>query len=262
MNEIHIFVLPMGSFTPAARSCLGVKHCTPPVAVRMAFLFNHEVDGKLPKELLDFLCDNNISVEVAKWLADMNITKVQALADFASDRGTIINNVARVAGLDPDDPIACQPLVTAWRNADAVANAELEAMSKGQEPEVSDTLSSDQRIKLDEACAKHFKFRWPSSMQPDDVVLGRMASLTDVTDTGPSNRSHKPVQLTLYAQPSMGRMKERIQEGISMVSQPAGHFAEQLVPAGCGPFRQTPPRSCQNNRPLASAASGVVGGVY
>ena len=56
----------------------------------MAAVFSEEVDKKLSRELLELLHDNKVQLEVAKWLADQNISKVQAFADLASDRAGVI----------------------------------------------------------------------------------------------------------------------------------------------------------------------------
>ena len=142
----------------------------------MAAIFSVEIDQKLSRELRDLLHDNLVQLAVAKWLADHNVSKVQAFADLASDRTSVIQNVGRAAGLQVEDPIACQPLVSAWRNAEATAKAEIEAKAKGQDVQTPSSYALDeaQRIKVDESCSMHFKFMWPDTLQPDDTALGRM----------------------------------------------------------------------------------------
>ena len=142
----------------------------------MSFVFSQEIDAKLSQELRSLLHDNQVQLEAAKWLADNSITKVQAFADLSSDRAGVIQNIARPAGLEHTNVVVCQPLVTAWRNAEAIAKAEIEAKAKGQEQELQTTfaLGPEDRIKVDEACSNHYKFMWPDVLQPDDTALGRM----------------------------------------------------------------------------------------
>ena len=88
----------------------------------------------------------------------------------------MIQNIARPAGLDHGDAVVRQPLVTTWRNAEAIAKTEIESKAKGQEPELqtSYALGPEERIKVDEACNTNYKFMWPDVLQPDDTALGRM----------------------------------------------------------------------------------------
>ena len=125
-------------------------------------------------ELRDILQDNFVQEEVITWLANNRIFTVAAFADLADDRQQIVDAVIAPAGLDKANAIACQPIRTAWRIAEATTKAALEARAKGEEVEGSFALSTDQRRRLDHNVKAHFNFRWPTTLSPGDTLLGKL----------------------------------------------------------------------------------------
>ena len=93
-----------------------------------------DVQGMLP-EFKDILQDNFVQEEVIAWLTTNRIYTVAAFADLADDRQQIVEAVCVPAGLDRASAIACQPIRTAWRIAEATTKAALEARAKGEEVE-------------------------------------------------------------------------------------------------------------------------------
>lgn len=140
----------------------------------MAVTYSVEVVAKLRQDLLDCLADAGVQEAVAKWLADHNIVKLTAFADLADSKNEIIDVVGRPAGLDPADSVACQPLKTAWRQAEATTKAVLEAKAKGEDPDKDFTLSPEQRERLDDQVLKHYNFSWPPSMISHGTLIGRL----------------------------------------------------------------------------------------
>ena len=83
--------------------------------------YTAEVTDTLQKALYEILDEARVTQEVAKWLADQGITKLEAFADLADSKAEIVQIVGRGAGLDIDNAIKRQPLKTAWRQAEAQA---------------------------------------------------------------------------------------------------------------------------------------------
>mgnify|MGYP003323589747 CR=1 FL=1 len=130
--------------------------------------------GTLSRDLCELLQDNDVQKEVAQWLSDRNIKQIAAFADLADNKQEIIDNVGRPAGLDPGDAVSCQPLRTAWRQAEARAKADIEAKAKGEDTDVDVKISPMARKRLDDEVKNHFKFTWPAALSPDDLLLGRL----------------------------------------------------------------------------------------
>jgi hypothetical protein len=141
-----------------------------------AAMVSYDADARkaLSKELHDLPADHSVQNEIAKFLADHKIVTVAAFADLADDRNQIVTIVAQPTGLDHQNAISMQPLRSAWRTADANRKADLEAKSKGHEPDQDIRLTAEQRVRLDDDVHKHFNFMWPISLQPDDAILGRL----------------------------------------------------------------------------------------
>ena len=92
----------------------------------MPTTYSAEVNKALSTELYDVLADNDVGEDVAKLLVSKNIYKLGAFADLADTKGGIVNVIGRPAGLDPEDSVACHPLKSAWRQAEAETKAALE----------------------------------------------------------------------------------------------------------------------------------------
>ena len=137
--------------------------------------YDTHTKATLSRELYDVLSESLVQPVVARWLADRNIVKLTAFADLADSKQEIIAVVGRTAGLDPNDPLACQPLKTAWRQADALVRANLEARAKGEEDPTDMALTADQRHKLDSSVISHYRFTWPATLLPDDTIMGRLS---------------------------------------------------------------------------------------
>ena len=111
--------------------------------------YSAEVTAALSEDLLECLLDASVPESVAKFLADKHITKLAAFADLADSKSQIVTIVGRPAGLDHEDAIACQPLMTAWREAEALTKAALEAKARGEDIHKDATMGSEQRERLD-----------------------------------------------------------------------------------------------------------------
>ena len=70
-------------------------------------MLRRAVAAALSTELHDVLADNDVTENVAKFLADRNIVKLGAFADLAESKSNIVQVVGQPAGLDPADSIAC-----------------------------------------------------------------------------------------------------------------------------------------------------------
>ena len=86
----------------------------------MAAAYNAAVHGALQRKLSEVLLDSKVPEAQAKWLIGKGITTVAAFKDLADDRSQVADKIATPAGLDPADAVACQPLKTAWRTAEAI----------------------------------------------------------------------------------------------------------------------------------------------
>ena len=86
----------------------------------------------------------------------------------------IVKVVAPGSGLKPEDPIACQPLKTAWRLAEASHKAALEAKARGEEVSSNDALGWEQRQRVDKSVLEYYHFTWPPTFQGSDGLLGKL----------------------------------------------------------------------------------------
>lgn len=84
----------------------------------------------LSPELREVLADAGVTSAVSKWLLDHGITEVSAFADLAESKAEIAYVVGMPAGLNPADALQTQPLKSAWRDAEAIRKAQLEARTK------------------------------------------------------------------------------------------------------------------------------------
>ena len=128
----------------------------------------------MSKELSDIFADAGVTRAVADWLLGKGIRRIEAFADLAESRQQIVEVVGRPVGLDPDDAFQCQPLRTAWRNAEAAVKASLGAAARGEESIETYAFTPEKRQRVDGAVEKAFGFRWPANLCPDDSLLGKL----------------------------------------------------------------------------------------
>ena len=139
--------------------------------------YTAEVTDTLQKALYEILDEARVTQEVAKWLADQGITKLEAFADLADSKAEIVQIVGRGAGLDIDNAIKCQPLKTAWRQAEAQVKGQTASQASGQQPEPSFTMTPEARHNLGNAVVKHFNFRWPTSIIPSSGLISKINAI-------------------------------------------------------------------------------------
>ena len=141
--------------------------------------YSADVTQHLTEDLHDCLLDAGVTEDVAKFLVRNKILKLAAFADLADSKAGIIEVVGRPAGLDPNDMIACQPLKTAWRDAEAKTKATLEAQARGEDIHKDATLGTEQRERLDDQVKGHFHFTWPAAWLSTNSLLGRLKRFYD-----------------------------------------------------------------------------------
>ena len=141
--------------------------------------FSPEVTRALSEDLHDCLLDAGVTEAAAKFLVDKKILKLAAFADLADNKAGIVEVVGRPAGLDPGNMIECQPLKSAWRDAEAKTKASLEAHAKGEDVNKDVTLGSEQRERLDDQLKAHFKVMWPAAWLSTNGLLGKIKRFYD-----------------------------------------------------------------------------------
>jgi hypothetical protein len=141
--------------------------------------FSPEVTQALSEDLHDCLLDAGVTEAAAKFLVDKKILKLAAFADLADNKAGIVEVVGRPAGLDPGNMIECQPLKSAWRDAEAKTKASLEAHAKGEDVNKDVTLGSEQRERLDDQLKAHFRVMWPAAWLSTNGLLGKIKRFYD-----------------------------------------------------------------------------------
>ena len=141
--------------------------------------FSPEVTQALSEDLHDCLLDAGVTEAAAKFLVGKKILKLAAFADLADNKAGIVEVVGRPAGLDPGNMIECQPLKSAWRDAEAKTKASLEAHAKGEDVNKDVTLGSEQRERLDDQLKAHFKVMWPAAWLSTNGLLGKIKRFYD-----------------------------------------------------------------------------------
>ena len=139
--------------------------------------YSAEITQKLDRDLVDVFDETGFPEELAKYCADNGVTKVMAFADLAESKAEIVKIMARVAALDAEDPIKCQPIKSAWRIADARAKAALDAAATGKEVETIRIMGPTERAKVDAAAEKRFSFRWPPTLMPCSALLAKIEAV-------------------------------------------------------------------------------------
>ena len=83
----------------------------------------------------------------------------------------VADKIARPAGLDPADAVACQPLKTAWRTAEAIVKADLDARARGEEAETEKVMTEAARKRIDESWDGHYHISFPPTWVPANSTL-------------------------------------------------------------------------------------------
>ena len=78
----------------------------------------------------------------------------------------------KLPGLDPADAVACQPLKTAWRTAEAIVKADLDARARGEEAETEKVMTEAARKRIDEVWDGHYHISFPPTWVPANSTLG------------------------------------------------------------------------------------------
>ena len=134
--------------------------------------YSAEVQKALQQRLQETLLDAKVPQAQANWLREQGITTVAAFNDLADDRSQVADKIARPAGLDPANAVACQPLKTAWRAAEAIVKADLDARARGEEPEGDKALNETARKRIDRNWTEHYKIFFPPTWLPSNATLG------------------------------------------------------------------------------------------
>ena len=95
--------------------------------------------------LLQILEDSKVPEQIAKWLGDKGIVKVGAFADLAEDKNGICEVISAAIGIEFADNVERQPLKTAWREADAKHQVNLQSRAKGEDPEKETPIGVEER---------------------------------------------------------------------------------------------------------------------
>ena len=138
----------------------------------MAAAYSAAVHGALQRKLSEVLLDSKVPEAQAKWLIGKGITTVAAFNDLADDRSQVADKIARRAGLDPADGVACQPLKTAWRTAEAIVKADLDARARGEEAETEKVMTEAAQKRIDESWEGHYHLSFPPTWVPANSTLG------------------------------------------------------------------------------------------
>ena len=145
----------------------------------MAFSYHADIHKALQRKFVEVLLDTRVPEAQVKWLIDKNITTIAAFNDLADDRTQVAEQIAKPAGLDPKDAVACQPLKTAWRQAEAIVRADLEARARGEEQEVDAAMSETARKRVDTSWKEHHKLSFPPTWVPANCTLGLVKKLIE-----------------------------------------------------------------------------------
>ena len=128
--------------------------------------YSAEIEQLLSRDFLEVLHEAGVKEPQAKYFADSGILTLSAFVDLADERSEVASKIARPAGIDPENNVLVQPLKSAWRAADAMVKAALEARAKGEEPTATKTLPAGARKRLDAHFKDHFKLISPRGSQP------------------------------------------------------------------------------------------------
>ena len=138
----------------------------------MAFSYAPDVQKALQRKLHEVFLDAQVQEAQVQWLIGKNITTIATFNDLADNCTQVAEKIAKPAGLDSKDSIACQPLKTAWRLAEAIVRAELEARARGEDREADTILAETARKRIDSSWIEHHKISFPPTWVPANSTLG------------------------------------------------------------------------------------------
>ena len=123
--------------------------------------YDDALGRQLDVNLRNLLEECRVQPEIAQWLVDKGIAQVGAFSDLAETKEAVVKVLHKAgATIDPNDPVKCQPVKTAFRRAVAITKAEDEARARGEDIDREANLGSEDRKRLDKNTAQHFGFQW------------------------------------------------------------------------------------------------------
>lgn len=126
-------------------------------------------DAKLEKLFTKHAVDDKIRV----YLLSKNIVSMGQFAGLADSKPDVAEGICVPGGLDPQNRTACQPVKTAWQEAEAYVTAELEQIRKGKFTDLDDPIDPEVRIKKDTSFNNHYHIRLPPHLTGCDTLAGR-----------------------------------------------------------------------------------------
>ena len=141
------------------------------------------LENQVHPAFLEVLYEAKVPETQVNYLVSNQIRNLASFVDLADTRGEVADKIARPAGVDHTSAFAVQPLKTAWRIADSIVKAQLEAKARGEDVKTTRTLPEGTRLRIDTNFKKHFKIIFPPTWQPSDETIAAVKDLLDKRKT-------------------------------------------------------------------------------
>lgn len=116
--------------------------------------------------------DNRVDV----YLIATNVLPIAKFVDLADSKADVADSICVPAGLDKNDKPACGPVKSAWREADALAEAALAEIKKGKHkmPDLDDPIDAHERVQKTNSFVACCHIKLLAHLIGSDTFLGRL----------------------------------------------------------------------------------------
>ena len=153
-----------------------------------------ELEGRLVK----LLAKHGVDEKIHQYLKEKGKLTIGQFAGLADSKADVGDGICVPAGLDKADWPVCQPVKSAWQEADAYVAAELDQIRKGKTTDLDDPIDPEVRKKKTNNFVEYYHMRLSAHLIGSDTLAGRcLREHERKTPTAPDIRKvkslgHKP----------------------------------------------------------------------
>ena len=126
----------------------------------------------LEARLVKLFDKHGVSEPVRQYLLSKNMITLGQFAGLADDKKDVGDGICLPAGIDPTERLLCQPVKSAWQEAEAYVIAELTQIKKGKFTDLDDPIDPEVRIKKTSNFNDYYHIRLPAHLIGSDTLAG------------------------------------------------------------------------------------------
>ena len=127
------------------------------------------LDPKLDK----LLKKHGVDEKVHTYLREKNKTNIGQYAGLADSKADVGDGICAPSGLDKNDRLICQPVKSAWQEAEALVAAELDHIRRGKTSDLDDPVDPEVRVKKTNTFDAYYHIQLPGHLVGCDSLVGR-----------------------------------------------------------------------------------------